>query len=98
MVSAKLNKAPCRKMCAYKRLAVPFLFIFEQFPTYSGNMRMRGIYKMADDTVVAASKQKNSNNKKINCGINLVDEATDTLIELWAEETIQIALENAKSS
>ena len=32
-----------------------------------------------------------------NRGINWAD-AADTLIELWAEETIQIALENAKLS
>ena len=60
-------------MCAYKRLAVPFLFIFKQFATYSGNMRMCGTYKMAEDTVVAASKQKNTNNK-INRGINIPEE------------------------
>ena len=33
---------------------------------------------------------------KENRGIVWPDEATDVLIELWAEETIQIALQNAK--
>ena len=98
MVSAQLNKAPCQKMCAYKRLAVPFLFIFEQFPTYLGNMRVRGTYKMLDNTAVAASKQKNTNNKKINLRINWADKATDTLIEVWAEKNHTDCLRNPKSS
>ena len=34
---------------------------------------------MLDDTAVAASKQKNTNNKKTNRRINWADEATDTL-------------------
>ena len=41
-------------------------------------------------------KGKKSTSPKKNRGIVCPDKATEVLIELWREETIQIALENAK--
>ena len=41
-------------------------------------------------------KEKKSSSPKKHRGIVWPDEATEVLIELWGEETIQIALENAK--
>ena len=41
---------------------------------------------------------RRSRSTKKNRGINWSDEATEALLELWAEESIQRSLEHAKSS
>ena len=57
---------------------------------------------MADEANAAAvargKKDKKGNSQRKNRGVHWPNEATEVLIDLWAEETIQFALENAKSS
>ena len=52
---------------------------------------MRGYHKNGDRGETTHSPKKNR-------GINWTDEATEALLELWAEESIQMSLEHSKSS
>ena len=47
---------------------------------------------------MATEETRRSRSPKKNRGINWSDEATEALLELWAEESIQRSLEYAKSS
>ena len=47
---------------------------------------------------MATKETRRSHSPKKNRGINWSDEATEALLELWAEESIQMSLEHAKSS
>ena len=57
---------------------------------------------MSDDANAAAvargKKDNKGNSQRKNRGVHWPNEVTEVLIDPWAEETIQIALENAKSS
>ena len=44
-----------------------------------------------------ATEERRARSPKKNRGINWTDEATEALLELWAEESIQTSLENSKS-
>ena len=45
-----------------------------------------------------ATEERRTHSPKKNRGINWTDEATEALLELWAEESIQMSLEHSKSS
>ena len=45
-----------------------------------------------------ATEERRTYSPKKNHGINWTDEATEALLELWAEESIQMSLEHSKSS
>ena len=45
-----------------------------------------------------ATEERRRLSPKKNRGINWTDEATEALLELWAEESIQMSLEHSKSS
>ena len=47
---------------------------------------------------MATEETRRSRSPKKNRGINWSDEATEALLELWVEESIQRSLEHAKSS
>ena len=47
---------------------------------------------------MATEETRRSRSPKKNRGINWSDEATEALLELWAEESIQMSLEHSKSS
>ena len=47
---------------------------------------------------MAAEEAHRSRSPKKNRGINWPDEATEALLEFWAEESIQLSLEHSKSS
>ena len=49
-------------------------------------------------TKMATEGACRSRSPKKNRGINWSDEATEALLELWAEESIQMSLEHSKSS
>ena len=44
------------------------------------------------------TEEKRTRSPKKSCGINWTDEATEALLELWAEESIQMSLKHSKSS
>ena len=44
------------------------------------------------------TEETRTRSSKKNRGINWTDEATEALLELWAEESIQMSLEHSKSS
>ena len=47
---------------------------------------------------MASEETRRSRSPKKNRGINWTDEATEALLELWPEESIQMSLEHSKSS
>ena len=44
-----------------------------------------------------ATEERRTRSPKKNRGINWTDEATEALLELWAEESIQTSLDNSQA-